>query len=559
MNQRIVLLVLGCLVSMLLISGCSSNVFGDSGELQAGYYKQMIMQPNGNFIGKDKVDDKKAASSGLVYKVEMNEQKKLSKITAMYNEQPFDQEWFDTKHTCYGNFAAVAMEYQDGYVKYNFKNARMQPTTGYYGSYSLRYKLDDKKVPTIAYCYNKDGEQAENGNGFAQMIFTYDDKGILTKVGYANSSGERVTTKWKDYETQLKYNKDSKKNSLPIEVSNHGKDGELMLDSMNIAKRVYKYDDKDRLLEIRHFGTDGNLRERVLDKFHMNRMLGGIGAGAITKYKYEGEQKLPNEVSFYGKDEQPVGVQALDNAASIKFKSDNSGIVMEISFFGTDGLPRALDEKTFGKDVVTMKIKLDDFGNKIETAIYNKDGNLTVIKGTKAAIERDKYDDKRQQIEENYFGTSEEPVEITDKGYTFHKKAMEYNDDGKLTKTTYYDKNDKEINGTAPSSNNLGMTRFYGRWYMDGPSMAESGHIIINDREVIRVPLHDVARIPQNTWSRNSYTVSSVNINPTTGQGYAILRFNDGSMNQFTLNSANSMTWDKAKYTWNKQSNSTIY
>jgi len=559
MNQRIVLLVLGCLVSMFLISGCSSNVFGGSDELQAGYYKQMIMQPNGIFIGKEKIDEKKATSSGLVYKVEMNEQKKLFKITAMYNEQPFDQEWFDTKHFCYGKFAVVAMEYQDGYVKYNFKNARMQPTTGYYGSYSLRYKLDDKKVPTIAYCYNKDGEQAENGNGFAQMIFTYDDKGFLTKVGYGNSSGERVTTKWKDYETQLKYDKNSKKNSLPIEVSNHGKDGELMLDSMNIAKRVYKYDDKDRLSEIRHFGTDGNLRERSLDKFHLNRMLGGIGAGAITKYKYQGEKKLPSEISFYGKDEQLVGVQALDNAASIKIKGDDSGNVIEVSFFGTDGLPRALDEKTFGKDVVTMKAKLDDFGNVIETAIYNKDGNLTALKGTKSAIERDKYDDKRQQIEVSYFGTSEEPVEITDKGHTFHKKTMEYNDDGKLTKTTYYDKTDKEINGTATNSNNLGMTSFYGRWYMDGPNMAESGHIIINDREVIRVPLHDVARIPQDTWSRNSYTVSSVNINPTTGQGYAILRFNDGSMNQFTLHSANSMTWDKAKYTWNKKSNSTIY
>lgn len=444
MYKKIVFLLLGLLISVLFMSGCASSFFGDSDELQVGYYKEIVMQPNGTFVGKNKIDDKKAPESGLVYKVEMNEQKKLSKITAMYHEQTMDIEWFDTIHTCYGKFAVVAVEYQDGYIKYNFKNARMQPTKGYYNSYSLRYKLDEKKVPTIAYCYNKDGEQKENEIGFAQMIFTYDDKGFLGKIGYANSNGERVTTKWKEYEIHLKYGGNNKKNSCPIEISNHGKDGELMLDFANRAKRVYKYDDKDRLIEIRHFGTDGNLRERTLDSFYMERMIGGIGAGAITKYKYEGEQKQPSEISFYGKDEQPVSVKALGNAASAKFKYDNYGNVMEISLFGTDGLPRALDENTFGKDVVSMKNKRDQFGNSIETILYNKDGNLTALKGTKSAIEKSKYDAKRQQIEVSYFGTSEEPVEITDKGHIFHKKIMEYNDDGILTRTTYYDKDDKE-------------------------------------------------------------------------------------------------------------------
>ncbi len=560
MRKKIFLLFWGCIITMLVISGCALNA---SDELQAGYYKNIVMQPNGAFIAKNKIDDKKAAESGLVFKVEMNDQKKLSKITAMYNEQPIDIIWIDTKYSYYGKFAAIALEYQDGYIKYNFKDAHMQPSIGYYGAYSLRYKLDEKKTPTIAYCYNKDGEQKENIFGFAQMIFTYDDKGLLTKIGYANSSGERITTKWKEYEINFKYDKSGKKNSYPIEVSNCGKDGELLLSDTNTAKRVYKYDDKGRLIEIRHFGTDGSLRERTLDKFDMDGVIAGIGAGAITKYKYEGERNLPSEISFYGKDEQLIGVKVLDNAASIKLKYSESGYSNEVSFWGTDGLPRAIDANAFGKDIVTIKFVRDQFGNQTQLALYNKDGNLTALKGTKSAIQRAKYDNKHQQIEDSYFGTSEEPVEIVEKGRTFHKKTMEYDDDGKLIKSTYYDKDDKEINGSALNGNaileNSSVTNFYGIWYMDGPSMAESGKIAITEREIVRIPLHDADRIPKNTWKRNSFTVSSVNVNPSTGQGFAILKFDDGSMNKFTLYSGNTMTWDKAKYTWKRQSTSTNY
>ena len=217
-----------------------------------------------------------------------------------------------------------------------------------------------------------------------------------------------------------------------------------MLNAVGVAKKAYKYDDKGRLSEIRHFGTDGSLRERTLEKIDMDSMIGGIGAGAITKYKYEGERKLPSEIAFYGKDEQPVGVQALDNAASVKLKYGDQGNIAEVSAFGTDGLPRAINKDVFGKDVVTIKFSIDEFGNTIQKALYNKDGNLVAAKNEKFAIAKFKYNNKRQKIEESAFGTSEEPVEITNEGNTFHKKTMEYDDDGKITKTTYYDKNDKE-------------------------------------------------------------------------------------------------------------------
>lgn len=108
----------------------------------------------------------------------------------MYNERSVDIGWFDTRYYQYSSFAVVALEYQDGYVKYNFKDASMQPVTGYYGAYSLRYKLNEKQIPTIAYCYDKDGEQKKMRMVLPKCCLPRTL--CFEEVGYANSSGERV-------------------------------------------------------------------------------------------------------------------------------------------------------------------------------------------------------------------------------------------------------------------------------------------------------------------------------------------------------------------------------
>ena len=93
---------------------------------------------------------------------------------------------------------------------------------------------------------------------------------------------------------------------------------------------------------------------------------------------------------------------------------------------------------------------------------------------------------------------------------------------------------------------------------MNGPTSADSGHIIITVGEIFWVPLHDVDIIPRKKWKRTTYTVVTSNVNPN-GVGYATLKFEDGSINTFTFYSTNTMGWDVTKYTWKKQSDSTDY
>lgn len=577
MSKRVVFCILCCMCTgILLFTGCSNPLTGKDGEVEAGYYKNIVMQPNGEFIAQNKIDDKKAADSGLLYKVEQNDQKKMAKITAVYNEKPINILWFDTTYSYYGNFASITMEYQNGYVKYSFKDENMEPVYGYYKAYSIRYKQDEKnKKATIAYCYDKNGDQiaTKNKGTYSQLLFTYDKDGVLIKVGYANANGERVTTDWKEYETNFKYDKDAKKHRLPVEITNRSKDGELLLDTNGYAKKTFKYDDKDRLTEIRYFGTDENLKERAVDnKIALDARICGIGAGAITKYSYDEKQVQPTKIAFYGVDEQPIGIKPLgyknqmniSGIANIKLQYDEKGNVSDYSTWGTDDLAKPIDFIGLGDTIVEQKYTYDDFGNVVGISNYNKDNTLATCKSG-WAVNRLKFTDRRNLSESAYFGTNEEPVEITrtlPSGTIkkYHKVIYEYDADGKSIKTTYYDKDSRELGAAnANKVSTAGLNKFFGRWYMEGPTMPESVYIIFNENGITYIPMHDAKIIPQSKWKRTGYTVTSININADSGEGYAILKFDDGSVNRFVLHGPTSMTWDKYKYSWTRRSANTSF
>lgn len=443
------------IVAMLAFAGCGgkdggsgSQAVGKFYELKApGDYLGLVMQPDGKFLVRDQVRAGESAS-GLVYHVEFNEDKKLSKITSMYGDKVISTKWRDTKGQEY-EISAVAVDYQDnGYVRYTFKNSRAGSKNGYYGAYAIRYKIDEKShQPKVAYLYNKEGTQVGNTQGFAQMLFSYDEGGKLTKVGYANTNGDRVTTNRKEYETRFEYGKDSQ---LPTAIGNYGKDESLMVDDTGIAKIKKTYDAQDRVTEVRHFGADESLKERKLKAYHFKQSWFDITAGAITKLTYEGNHRIPSKVAFFGKDEQPLGIKEWGNIASFKFTLADGDEISSIASFGPDDTPIALEKDVLGNNVVKLSFTYDDNGNISSISTYGRDDTLVVADKLKAAQIRYKYDDKRHETEEAFFGTSEDPVEVTDKGHTFHRVTKEYNDDDELVLLIYYDKNDKEVAREQP-------------------------------------------------------------------------------------------------------------
>ncbi len=453
-KYRLIFLLILCCLSVTLIGCGNDSAQGPSTSndytaiTTAGFYKDVRMQPNGEFIARQKISEDEAKNSGTVFKVDFNDNKQLEKITAMYSGTPINTRWKDTADRGF-TLSTVTIEYQDGYEKYNFKNSRMAPCRGFYNAYSIRYKLsDDKKQHKVAYLYNKQGEQAANNLGFAQMLFTYDNKNALTKVGYAGTNGERVITKNKEYETRFKYDKSKK----PIEVANYGKDESLMVDVTGIAKVTYKLDNLGRTVEVRHYGSDEALKERNLSRPHIdNRDIVNISAGAITKYSYDENSLAPNKISFYGKDEQPVGIKSWGNIASLRFKYTNKGELAELSSYGTDDTPLPLDKESLGDNVVKIGYSYDDNGNLAKMTFYGKDDNMVVATKLKASEGHMKYDDKRRRTEEAYFGTGGDAIDIQDEGRTYHRKVYEYNDDDEVTQYIYYNKEGQEVARVTPS------------------------------------------------------------------------------------------------------------
>ena len=444
--------LLSSLMVMLVVSGCGKSGINESGisentakyvELtQPGYYKGCIMQPDGKFFVREKVADEKADTSGLVYKVEMNDKNKPAKISTMYGGTVISHNWQDTKGQSF-NISSVTMEYQDGYVKYNFRNTRAAAKPGYYGAYAIRYKIDDNNRAKVAYFYNKEGEQAATSLGYAQMIFSYQDNGQLAKVGYAGIDGNRVTTVKKEYETRFSYDK---AHVLPVSITNYGKDESMMVDSSTIAKITYDYDAEDRVVEIRHYGADENLKEKKTSYFVPRTIMQNtISAGAITKYSYEGHNRAPSRISFLGKDEQPVGVKSWGNIATLVMKYNDLGNMIELASMGPDDSPVALDTKLLGDNIVKLACSYDDKGNLSRMAFYGRDDTLVLADKLKAAESKFKHDEKRRETEKAYFGTGEEPVNITLNGHTYHRVVKEYNDDDEVIALVYYDMSDNEV------------------------------------------------------------------------------------------------------------------
>lgn len=120
-----------CLVFLvfccILLLGCASNE-KNVGKHEfmplkfAGYYSDLRFAPNGEFFVRGKLNEEEAKKHGVVFKVEVDENKRIKQITAMDGGNPINTEWYDTLYFYSGivreaftnrDFSIITMEYQD--------------------------------------------------------------------------------------------------------------------------------------------------------------------------------------------------------------------------------------------------------------------------------------------------------------------------------------------------------------------------------------------------------------------------------------------------------------
>ncbi len=525
-------LILAGLCSLML-AGCGTG----SDKVSTGYYKNVAIKPNGEFVIKDRVDDSKAKKGGIFYYVEMGKddatKDKIVSVTAKAGNAPIDIHWKSTV----GNMTAVTaariqLDYsQDGYIKEKYERVTGKAGVGNHGEDSVRYQIakdgENKGKAEKKYYYNSEGDNNSLGN-VAQAKIAYDKKGNIDTITYMNKDGKVVNGYLGASILGFVYDKEKSDVLNSVEIRDNN--GVVKNNKNKYARITFSYDKKGRVISRKLYNEAGDLDGSAqnnlfvfLDPTSLNDKLqqmkdGLIEAGAETKYTYDDKHAGPVKIQFLGIDGQAAPIkEGAKGVAELDMTYDDADRIIDLKFIGADGqsLPLVIS-KTKGPD----ELKMDyDENSNISQISYFKNGEALNIDEkilsngdmsgkTDVAAIKYKYDSQRNRTESKYFDKSGNPTYLKLYGTTkYYGRQFEYSENNNNhPKVTYLDADGQAIKADPKDI-------FLGTW----KETVQGGYTWVVKKgtmEIIR---------PHGTNSSYSYELSDVKINPETGRGSMII------------------------------------
>lgn len=525
-------LILAGLCSLML-AGCGTG----SDKVSTGYYKNVAIKPNGEFVIKDRVDDSKAKKGGIFYYVEMGKddatKDKIVSVTAKAGNAPIDIHWKSTV----GNMTAVTaariqLDYsQDGYIKEKYERVTGKAGVGNHGEASVRYQIakdgENKGKAEKKYYYNSEGDNNSLGS-VAQAKIAYDKKGNIDTITYMNKDGKVVNGYLGASILGFVYDKEKTDVLDSIEIRDNN--GVVKNNKNKYARIAFSYDKKGRVISRKLYNEAGDLdgsAQKSLFVFlgptslndKLQQMKDGlIEAGAETKYTYDDKHAGPVKIQFLGIDGQAAPVKdGAKGVAELDMTYDDADRIIDLKFIGADGqsLPLVISN-TKGPD----ELKMDyDENSNISQISYFKNGEALNIDEkvlsnggmstkTDIAAVKYKYDSQRNRTEAKYFDKSGNPTYLKLYGTTkYYGRQFEYSENNNnQPKVTYLD-----ADGQAIKADPKDM--FLGTW----KETVKGGYTWVVKKgtmEIIR---------PNGMNSSYSYELSNVKIDPETGKGSMIL------------------------------------
>lgn len=525
-------LILAGLCSLML-AGCGTG----SDKVSTGYYKNVAIKPNGEFVIKDRVDDSKAKKGGIFYYVEMGKddatKDKIVSVTAKAGNAPIDIHWKSTV----GNMTAVTaariqLDYsQDGYIKEKYERVTGKAGVGNHGEASVRYQIakdgENKGKAEKKYYYNSEGDNNSLGN-VAQAKIAYDKKGNIDTITYMNKDGKVVNGYLGASILGFVYDKEKSDVLNSVEIRDNN--GVVKNNKNKYARIAFSYDKKGRVISRKLYNEAGDLDGSAqnnlfvfLDPTSLNDKLqqmkdGLIEAGAETKYTYDDKHAGPVKIQFLGIDGQAAPIkEGAKGVAELDMTYDDADRIIDLKFIGADGqsLPLVIS-KTKGPD----ELKMDyDENSNISQISYFKNGEALNIDEkilsngdmsgkTDVAAIKYKYDSQRNRTESKYFDKSGNPTYLKLYGTTkYYGRQFEYSENNNnQPKVTYLD-----ADGQAIKADPKDM--FLGTW----KEPVKGGYTW-----VVKKGTMEIVR-PNGMNSSYSYELSNVKIDPETGKGSMIL------------------------------------
>lgn len=525
-------LILAGLCSLML-AGCGTG----SDKVSTGYYKNVAIKPNGEFVIKDRVDDSKAKKGGIFYYVEMGKddatKDKIVSVTAKAGNAPIDIHWKSTV----GNMTAVTaariqLDYsQDGYIKEKYERVTGKAGVGNHGEASVRYQIakdgENKGKAEKKYYYNSEGDNNSLGS-VAQAKIAYDKKGNIDTITYMNKDGKVVNGYLGASILGFVYDKEKTDVLDSIEIRDNN--GVVKNNKNKYARIAFSYDKKGRVISRKLYNEAGDLdgsAQKSLFVFlgptslndKLQQMKDGlIEAGAETKYTYDDKHAGPVKIQFLGIDGQAAPVKdGAKGVAELDMTYDDADRIIDLKFIGADGqsLPLVISN-TKGPD----ELKMDyDENSNISQISYFKNGEALNIDEkvlsnggmstkTDIAAVKYKYDSQRNRTEAKYFDKSGNPTYLKLYGTTkYYGRQFEYSENNNnQPKVTYLD-----ADGQAIKADPKDM--FLGTW----KEPVKGGYTW-----VVKKGTMEIVR-PNGMNSSYSYELSNVKIDPETGKGSMIL------------------------------------
>jgi hypothetical protein len=525
-------LILAGLCSLML-AGCGTG----SDKVSTGYYKNVAIKPNGEFVIKDRVDDSKAKKGGIFYYVEMGKddatKDKIVSVTAKAGNAPIDIHWKSTV----GNMTAVTaariqLDYsQDGYIKEKYERVTGKAGVGNHGEASVRYQIakdgENKGKAEKKYYYNSEGDNNSIGS-VAQAKIAYDKKGNIDTITYMNKDGKVVNGYLGASILGFVYDKEKSDVLNSVEIRDNN--GVVKNNKNKYARIAFSYDKKGRVISRKLYNEAGDLDGSAqnnlfvfLDPTSLNDKLqqmkdGLIEAGAETKYTYDDKHAGPVKIQFLGIDGQAAPIkEGAKGVAELDMTYDDADRIIDLKFIGADGqsLPLVIS-KTKGPD----ELKMDyDENSNISQISYFKNGEALNIDEkilsngdmsgkTDVAAIKYKYDSQRNRTESKYFDKSGNPTYLKLYGTTkYYGRQFEYSENNNNhPKVTYLDADGQAIKADPKDI-------FLGTW----KETVQGGYTWVVKKgtmEIIR---------PHGTNSSYSYELSDVKIDPETGKGSMII------------------------------------
>lgn len=525
-------LILAGLCSLML-AGCGTG----SDKVSTGYYKNVAIKPNGEFVIKDRVDDSKAKKGGIFYYVEMGKddatKDKIVSVTAKAGNAPIDIHWKSTV----GNMTAVTaariqLDYsQDGYIKEKYERVTGKAGVGNHGEASVRYQIakdgENKGKAEKKYYYNSEGDNNSIGS-VAQAKIAYDKKGNIDTITYMNKDGKVVNGYLGASILGFVYDKEKSDVLNSVEIRDNN--GVVKNNKNKYARIAFSYDKKGRVISRKLYNEAGDLDGSAqnnlfvfLDPTSLNDKLqqmkdGLIEAGAETKYTYDDKHAGPVKIQFLGIDGQAAPIkEGAKGVAELDMTYDDADRIIDLKFIGADGqsLPLVIS-KTKGPD----ELKMDyDENSNISQISYFKNGEALNIDEkilsngdmsgkTDVAAIKYKYDSQRNRTESKYFDKSGNPTYLKLYGTTkYYGRQFEYSENNNNhPKVTYLDADGQAIKADPKDI-------FLGTW----KETVQGGYTWVVKKgtmEIIR---------PHGTNSSYSYELSDVKIDPETGRGSMII------------------------------------